>query len=855
MTTTEKAETTPPVVDATLDPIPTDWDPDKRWFHPLLAALALYALAFLPHWMHLPGWVMAPTGLAFTAAAVITARVWVDEDTFGAKHETHAKRLTIAAGLAATGWLVFADGDPTNPTALGLLVLWTVTFGIAYALWRSKEPQRQAERAEQKEEIAERRAEHERHLRASTYQQLWGPWLAKCERLGGVVVDDFTDTKAGYTLTLADDPTDGQVATFTALTDAIPTLAVLASKHYAKQGIELGVNDIRAEETSMAHVWLLHVSTKQPLKKDVPHPGIRPVTTIKEPVNPGIYEDGEPIEISMLGEHTVVVGGTGSGKSILAHNFIAEFVRRHDLELWCCGVKKMMPLVGPWLHPWLTGLTDRPVIQRIGGENIDEVLLMLADFYMAASLQNKRLGFVDKRKPTPEDPALVLIIDEATSLAKITEPKIETFDGRVWTASALLDEICSMARSAGYGVFFLTQFGLVDALGPHGTNTLRNINVRIAGRTNSYHDGSATLNGIKSVDTTKLRNNTFMVQPNREQARVIPSKAYSLVRDGELDLGAISAMAVAYTPHRPTLPAWLVGEMGESYTERWNPERQKDLADFLESQGLPYPRISPEVTGAVHLNPRPAETPSELIVSPDHGTLDPEGVWATPNNGMDTPQEETMTRSLDFNSEAAAMEAALERMAAERKRRSAIRSGVISAIKASNAPAFCAAWKLALAAHLVARDAPRADIDAAGDELVAYFTAEPYELVPERRGDELGWQRDVLESRIRQVMREEAGDSVPAPRETDRADIAVMAPVIAAIDELGDDEWKLVGELGREAGAVTAEDAAQARLEAGRFGTSLRQAPWNLPDTAFKRTASGNAVNVGALRRAAGVTV
>lgn len=40
-----------------------------------------------------------------------------------------------------------------------------------------------------------------------------------------------------------------------------------------------------------------------------------------------------------------------------------------------------MPLVCPWLVPWLTGKTVRPVSERIAGEGLDEVLLMLADLY------------------------------------------------------------------------------------------------------------------------------------------------------------------------------------------------------------------------------------------------------------------------------------------------------------------------------------------------------------------------------------------------------------------------------------------------------------------------------------------
>src|SRR5699024_5476952 len=197
-----------------------------------------------------------------------------------------------------------------------------------------------------------------------------------------------------------------------------------------------------------------------------------------------------------------------------------------------------------------------------------------------------RLGFTDKRAVSPQDPSLVLIIDEASALTSINNPKVQTFDGLEWTASALLDVTTSVARSAGCELLFSSQRGLVDALGTHGTNTMRNIMCRIVGRTTSAHDGRQTLHGIKGVAPTALRDNTQFVQPNQEEPRAIPSKFYALHQ-----LDQIIQLAYAYTDRRPLMPQWLVEEMGDSYTGRWDQDRQEDLANFLKAEEIPYPHV------------------------------------------------------------------------------------------------------------------------------------------------------------------------------------------------------------------------------------------------------------------------
>ncbi|MBW0011313.1 MAG: hypothetical protein JO063_14590 [Pseudonocardiales bacterium] len=58
----------------TLWGIARTFDPDRRWFHPVITALWAYALAGVPVWTHLSPWILVPVGLAGTLLGVLAAR-------------------------------------------------------------------------------------------------------------------------------------------------------------------------------------------------------------------------------------------------------------------------------------------------------------------------------------------------------------------------------------------------------------------------------------------------------------------------------------------------------------------------------------------------------------------------------------------------------------------------------------------------------------------------------------------------------------------------------------------------------------------------------------------------------------
>lgn len=820
---------------------PTIWallrafNPDRRWFHPFQAAVWLYVLAAVPIWAGLPTWTLAVVGAVGTALGVFAARRGYPVRLYGQAQRRNALILTVTAGVAATAWLVFAANvRPTNLLALGALVLGAILFGGAYALIKTQAPVRKAEVEQQR---VERQAEVAAVVEQVEQQRAFNEWeqILADAKLPGLTVREKITTKAGYTLRLGNHPTEG--IRFSDLKEAREKIANTASH---RLGLRLSSEQIRPEETDSASEFLLHVATTNYFATSIPYPLDRPVGTIRKPIRPAIYQDGTDVEIGMLGVHTVMVGGTGSGKSVFTNNVLADTTHCLDNLAWIAASDKLIPLIYPWLFPWFSGMTRRPVIDRVAGEDPKRVLQMLADGYKVAKLRNKRLGPQSKFEPTPEDPAISIFLEEASDLLiDNSTVTIKTFDGKEMNGSQLVNAITRAARSAGVSLYLITQYGLMDALGAHGSMAKRNITQRIAGKTYTTHDGQATLVGM-NVDTTKLRNHTILVQPSSDEPRVIPAKAYEL--DG---VDQIAPIAARNTANQPRLPAWLQAELGQSYADRWNPKHLPELFEVMKAQGFDWPSLEFINAGGVD------ETFTALMqtaLAPAAGEQDQDGhdVQQAVENADD---ESTGTTAAPTNEEIQKM-----RSTADQKMDNAIEqfrkwgslgetmTKVFEVIRAENAPAFIPADRLAFVIDRVEQDG---DWEAAGRELAAELAGNPWKLETTTQDGAAGWTREALMGRIKAYL---TGEVLPQPRPGE-ATAEPMASILAALEGRADEDMVGTGELTVLIGRVTAEeDEMRRRSAAIRLGRELGAAPWFLE---AQRGREGSQYQVGALRKAA----
>jgi len=157
----------------------------------------------------------------------------------------------------------------------------------------------------------------------------------------------------------------------------------------------------------LAHRFELRVLDTDPHADAIPWPG--PSTrSITEPVELGPFEDAAPCRVLFLRRHALFAGTTGSGKSGGLNVLMANLTACQDVIIWGIDLKKGMEL-GPW-QECLDRLATTP--EQAAKLLRDAVAILQARAaYLAAHGQRTW-------EPSPEMPALFIIIDEYAELAE-----------------------------------------------------------------------------------------------------------------------------------------------------------------------------------------------------------------------------------------------------------------------------------------------------------------------------------------------------------------------------------------------------------------------------------------------------
>jgi len=545
------------------------WDLDHRYLHPYVGAAWVYSASYAPELAGVSPWWMLPAGLSVTALSRWAARRKVDVDTYGAKHQQQAGRLAVLAGSAATVWATWASlTSPMDGEVMGALGLTTLLIGGTYAAWRT--------RSKRKAEIVYRAKV------AAAEQALFTTWNRILARAGlkGVAVAAKHDNRAGYTLVVQTVPgsTAGGRIDFAQVKGSVSNIAAVASQILADTGAVIGPRGVRAEETPAAHRWLLHVTTQDVLAQVSKYTPRYDIASIADPIDLGQYETGEALELLLHGVHGKFVGATRSGKSVLLNNVIARLLECDDAVVWVGGTVKLMPLVYPWLEPWITRQTTRPAIDWVAGERQQEVLEMLADALRVISDRCQLLGSESKLNPSHRLPALVIILDEASEALKSPD-RIKCHDGVMRCASEIANLIGQTGAAVNVTELLASQYGIFQAFGTEGNEMHRHLTLRVALKTLSSYDGRDTLVGMDFVDTTKLTNKTMIVQPSIEEPRAVPAKAAYL--EGSK---AITPLVRRCTGHIAYLDPFSTRNL-RFYPSRWTPQRQEALVNTARNNG------------------------------------------------------------------------------------------------------------------------------------------------------------------------------------------------------------------------------------------------------------------------------
>lgn len=187
----------------------------------------------------------------------------------------------------------------------------------------------------------------------------------------------------------------------------------------------------------------LRILNIDPHADAIPWPGPS-VGTITEPIEFGPFEDAAPARVLFLRRHGLFGGATGSGKSGGINVLMGNLSACRDVVIWAIDLKRGMEL-RPWAQ-CIDRLATTPEQARILLRDAVAVLEARAD-HLAAT--GRRVW-----EPTPDMPALVIVIDEYAELTEFAAG-----------ATAYSDSIARRGRAVSVQLIAATQRPTQKAMG------------------------------------------------------------------------------------------------------------------------------------------------------------------------------------------------------------------------------------------------------------------------------------------------------------------------------------------------------------------------------------------------------
>jgi hypothetical protein len=202
---------------------------------------------------------------------------------------------------------------------------------------------------------------------------------------------------------------------------------------------------VRAYPTpdDLANRCELRVLDTDPHADAIPWPGPS-VTSITQPIDLGPFEDAAPCRVLFLRRHALGGGATGSGKSGWLNVLMGNLSACRDVVIWAVDLKKGMEL-----RPW------QSCIARLA-TTPEQAVFLLRDAVAILNARAELLAATGRRvwEPSPDAPALVVVIDEYAELAD------DAPDGM-----RLTDSIARLGRAVAVTMIAATQRPTQKAMG------------------------------------------------------------------------------------------------------------------------------------------------------------------------------------------------------------------------------------------------------------------------------------------------------------------------------------------------------------------------------------------------------
>jgi S-DNA-T family DNA segregation ATPase FtsK/SpoIIIE len=445
-----------------------------------LAALILHASR--PHWWP---WVLGAAVAAASGLLGFGRRLglsWLPE-------RVYAATVTVMAG----GWLATGIAvGPTRPPLPAALLAGGLVLAIPWWAHRRRRA----------------RVRVERTLAA------W-PQIAEAVGLGGSRVMSTVIDLWGWRTRFG-------LARGQTLADVTSKLPAIESA----LGTRRGAVRVYPTPEDLANRIELRVLNIDPHADAIEWPGPS-VTTITEPIELGPFEDAKPASVLLLRRHALLGGIAGSGKSGGINLVMGNLSACRDVVVWAVDLKRGMEL-GPW-SPCIDRLATTP----------EQARTLLSDAVAVLEARAARLAATGRRvwEPTPDAPALVIIIDEYAELAENAAP-----------AMSDTDSIARRGRAVAVTLMAATQRPTQKAMGRGAVRS--QMDLRVSFRVRERRDvdlilGQGMLNAGWHAHTLNAPGKFLISAPEHDTPR--RARAYLLTDD------AVRDAVRRYAEQRPEL--------------------------------------------------------------------------------------------------------------------------------------------------------------------------------------------------------------------------------------------------------------------------------------------------------------
>lgn len=250
----------------------------------------------------------------------------------------------------------------------------------------------------------------------------------------------------------------------------------------------------------------------------------------------GFTPEGGPIKTLMRKAHWFIIGMTQWGKSTWLGQLMAQLGACDDVLIWFIDLKG-----GGTLHPWRR-IVDWPAVTHAEAEE------MLA---AAVRIIKARNAVTDDHEPSPEDPAIIIIVDEAN----------EAWGQGTGTSKLVSLGISVASLGAGMSVHLVaaTQIGGLSSMGDQRIRG--NMSKCMAFRPEKDEDAQYAIADWAKLNPSKLSEPGMFYFKDEHRASV-------LGRGTWLSRPQRARLASLYADRRPALPEALAQHAGEAYLSR-----------------------------------------------------------------------------------------------------------------------------------------------------------------------------------------------------------------------------------------------------------------------------------------------